>query len=127
MVSHDRACHTGTFEVKLTPQPAENTLGRMSIDKQFHGDREATSQGQMLGAGEHSYASEYLLDATLAIEPLALAVYNVHRPYRFWHPQRHRRQPPLGDFRFEFLLIPTQRGACGCDPETPEQFCLALQ
>lgn len=47
---------TGTFEVKLNPQapgdPAEDaTLGRMSIDKQFHGDLEATSQGQMLTAG----------------------------------------------------------------------------
>lgn len=42
---------TGPFEVKLTPQPpkAENTtLGRMTIDKQFHGDLEAVSQGQML-------------------------------------------------------------------------------
>jgi hypothetical protein len=41
----------GTFEVKLTPQPAEAeapALGRMSIDKQFHGDLEATSKGQML-------------------------------------------------------------------------------
>jgi hypothetical protein len=41
----------GTFEVKLTPQPAEAeapAMGRMSIDKQFHGDLEATSKGQML-------------------------------------------------------------------------------
>ncbi len=44
----------GPFEVKLTPQPdnaADPSLGRMSIDKQFHGDLEATSQGQMLTAG----------------------------------------------------------------------------
>jgi hypothetical protein len=46
----------GTFEVKLTPQPQDDksehtTLGRMSIDKQFHGDLEATSKGQMLTAG----------------------------------------------------------------------------
>jgi hypothetical protein len=43
---------TGTFEVKLTPQPPEEktdaSLGRMTIDKQFHGDIEATSKGQML-------------------------------------------------------------------------------
>ena len=43
---------TGTFEVKLKPQSDENvgdpTIGRMSIDKQFHGDLEATSKGQML-------------------------------------------------------------------------------
>lgn len=47
---------TGTFEVKLNPQPAYNTaegslLGRLSIDKQFHGDLEATSKGEMLTAG----------------------------------------------------------------------------
>jgi hypothetical protein len=47
---------SGTFEVKLSPQPpaegAENsTLGRMTIDKQFHGDLEAVSKGQMLTVG----------------------------------------------------------------------------
>jgi hypothetical protein len=47
---------TGPFEVKLTPlEPAnktdDNSLGRMSIDKQFHGDLEATSKGEMLTAG----------------------------------------------------------------------------
>ena len=44
---------TGTFEVKLTPQAADGEdvgLGWMTIDKQFHGDLEATSQGQMLAA-----------------------------------------------------------------------------
>ena len=44
---------SGTFEVKITPQPADSgapAVGRMSIDKQFHGDLEATSKGQMLAA-----------------------------------------------------------------------------
>jgi hypothetical protein len=45
----------GTFEVKLTPLAAYNTddtsAGRLSIDKQFHGDLEATSRGEMLSAG----------------------------------------------------------------------------
>jgi hypothetical protein len=44
---------SGTFEVKLTPQASDestvgSTLGRMSIDKQFHGDLEGTSKGEML-------------------------------------------------------------------------------
>jgi len=38
---------TGTFEVKLIPQ-ADETIARMTLDKQFHGDLEATSKGQML-------------------------------------------------------------------------------
>lgn len=45
----------GTFEVKLTPQADESAagagLGRMTLDKQFHGDLEAASRGQMLSAG----------------------------------------------------------------------------
>jgi hypothetical protein len=44
---------TGPFEVKLTPQDdkLDPTLARMIIDKQFHGDLEATSKGTMLSAG----------------------------------------------------------------------------
>jgi len=38
----------GTFDVKLAPQSDEVPLGRMTIDKQFHGDLEAMSKGQML-------------------------------------------------------------------------------
>lgn len=46
----------GTFDVKLTPRTSDDntqdaTLGRMSIDKQIHGDLEATSKGTMLTAG----------------------------------------------------------------------------
>ena len=44
---------TGTFEVKVTPQATDESkaLGRMSLDKQFHGDLEGTSKGEMLTAG----------------------------------------------------------------------------
>ena len=47
---------TGTFEVKLDPQAladrsANAMLGRLSINKQFHGDLEAVSKGEMLSAG----------------------------------------------------------------------------
>jgi hypothetical protein len=44
----------GTFEVKLNAQKPDNQeaagagLGRMSLDKQFHGALEATSKGEML-------------------------------------------------------------------------------
>ena len=46
----------GPFDVKLSPLEAYNkdegaNLARMSIDKQFHGDLEATSKGEMLAAG----------------------------------------------------------------------------
>jgi hypothetical protein len=43
---------TGPFQVKLVPQDdkIDPTLGRMTIDKAFHGDLEGTSKGQMLTA-----------------------------------------------------------------------------
>jgi hypothetical protein len=43
----------GSFEVKLSPQDdktGDAKLSRMTIEKQFHGDLEATSKGQMLAA-----------------------------------------------------------------------------
>jgi hypothetical protein len=42
----------GTFEVKLTPQPKNGVegMGRLVIDKQFSGDIQGVSQGEMLAA-----------------------------------------------------------------------------
>jgi hypothetical protein len=45
---------TGPFDVKLAAQPLSSVaeqsgLGRMSLDKQFHGALEAASTGEMLG------------------------------------------------------------------------------
>jgi hypothetical protein len=44
---------SGPFDVKLAPLATANpgegaSLGRMSIDKRFHGDLDATSKGEML-------------------------------------------------------------------------------
>jgi Protein of unknown function (DUF3224) len=46
---------TGLFDVKLTPQPPapaiqSANLGRQTLDKQFHGDLEATCLGEMIAA-----------------------------------------------------------------------------
>lgn len=47
---------TGRFDVKITPQQPDSeaariaNLGRMAIEKHFHGDLEATSNGEMLAA-----------------------------------------------------------------------------
>jgi hypothetical protein len=47
---------SGTFEVKMSPQDqgADMPVGRMMIDKQFQGDLEGTSKGQMLVASSDS-------------------------------------------------------------------------
>ena len=45
---------SGTFDVKASPQEdtvGDPTISRLSLDKQFHGDLEGTSKGQMLAAG----------------------------------------------------------------------------
>ena len=47
---------TGTFEVKMTPQTADEqaqaaSIGRMSFDKQWHGDLTGVSKGEMLAFG----------------------------------------------------------------------------
>src|SRR4029077_1037415 len=46
---------TGAFDVKVAPLPAydqsaDTTLGRYSLDKQYHGDLDATAVGEMLTA-----------------------------------------------------------------------------
>jgi hypothetical protein len=57
---------TGPFKVKLTPQPADERpdadfLGRLNLDKSFHGDLEATSVGQMLSArGDQPSSAGYV-------------------------------------------------------------------
>ena len=46
---------TGTFDVKITPQasdlaPEGPNLGRMSLDKQYHGDLDGPAKGEMITA-----------------------------------------------------------------------------
>ncbi|MGZ8457984.1 MAG: DUF3224 domain-containing protein [Gemmatirosa sp.] len=69
----------GPFEVKLTPQPADDyadgaALGRMTIDKRFDGDLQATSRGQMLTGmsgvkGSAGYVAIERVEGTLAGQP----------------------------------------------------------
>ena len=45
----------GTFDVKVAPVAEDkaegSTLGRYSLDKQYHGDLDASAKGEMLTAG----------------------------------------------------------------------------
>jgi Protein of unknown function (DUF3224) len=66
---------TGTFEVKISPLTLENksapeTLGRYSVNKQIHGDLEATSIAEMLAAktatpGSQAYVAIEYVTGTL--------------------------------------------------------------
>jgi hypothetical protein len=53
---------SGLFDVKVTPRPADDkadgpAFGRLAIDKQFHGDLEGTSKGEMLAFGNGASGS----------------------------------------------------------------------
>jgi len=93
----------GTFEVKLTPQPAESqvgdpTIGRMAIDKQFHGDLEGTSKGQMLAAGTDVKGSA----GYVAIERVAAALDGRKGTFALQHSGTMTR----GDGRLTITVIP---------------------
>ena len=76
----------GTFTVDvhpLTPAPAEG-LSRFSIDKQIHGDLEATSKGEMFGAGEYTKGAA----GYVAIETVTGTLAGKHGSFVFntWPP-----------------------------------------
>lgn len=56
----------GPFDVKITPQPDDfaksANLARVTIEKQFHGDLEGTSKGEMLsfGTGQKGSSGGYV-------------------------------------------------------------------
>ena len=62
----------GDFDVKMIPQTTDGpAIGRMLLDKKFHGDLKAMSQGQMLAAqttvkGSAGYVAIELVRGTLA-------------------------------------------------------------
>jgi Protein of unknown function (DUF3224) len=63
----------GTFSVNIRPLPSPPAEGinRYSIDKQIHGDLEATSKGEMLGGGDPKqgaagYVAMEIVTGTLA-------------------------------------------------------------
>ncbi len=57
---------TGTFDIKVKPQNPDNPpsqasgVGRLSLDKQFHGDLDAIGQGEMLAGGDGSCSGAYV-------------------------------------------------------------------
>jgi hypothetical protein len=62
---------TGTFQVQLAPQETAAPVGRLSIDKQFSGDLQGTSKGEMLAfrtavEGSAGYVALEQVSGTLA-------------------------------------------------------------
>ncbi len=73
----------GTFTVSvqpLTPAPAEG-LGRFSIDKQMHGDLEATSKGEMFSGGDYKLGAA----GYVAIEVVTGTLQGKHGSFALQH------------------------------------------
>jgi hypothetical protein len=76
----------GTFDVKATAQPAaegdDSGIARLLLDKQFHGDLEAVSKGQMLAAsgtvkGSAGYVAMEKVTGTLAGRKGSFALHHI--------------------------------------------------
>ena len=86
---------SGTFEVKMTPQPAQDGvgdpgIGQMALNKQFHGDLEATGKGQMLAAGtEVSGSAGYV-----ALERVSGTLHGRHGTFALQHSGTMTRGTP---------------------------------
>lgn len=85
----------GTFEVKMIPQPAQDGvgdpgIGRMALDKQFHGDLEATGKGQMLAAGTDVPGSA----GYVALERVSGTLHGRHGTFALQHSGTMARGAP---------------------------------
>ena len=71
---------SGTFDVKIVPQPADDhsdggALGRMVVDKTYHGDFEGTAVGTMLtGMSPTEKTSGVYVALLRADEPINLTL-----------------------------------------------------
>jgi hypothetical protein len=75
---------SGTFEVKLTPQDdgPDAPIGRMTIDKQFHGDLSATGKGQMVMSSSPSVSGSA---GYVAIEKVTGTLHGRHGTFYLQH------------------------------------------
>ena len=95
---------SGTFDVKLEPQKPDNApaqgagIGRVSIDKQYHGGLEGTSQGEMLAYGDGTRSGAYV-----AIERFSGTVNGRKGSFALVHRSNMSNGVPE---RWEILVIP---------------------
>lgn len=94
---------TGHFEVKLAPLETYNrdpdaSLGRMSLDKVFAGDLQATSKGEMLSAGSPQSGSA----GYVAIERVTGALNGRTGSFSLQHNATMHR----GTFSLNIIVVP---------------------
>ncbi len=94
---------SGSFEVDLRPLPchcddAQAELGHLSIDKQFQGDLDATSCGQMLSAGSPAKGSA----GYVAIERVTGSLHGKRGSFTLQHSATITR----GDAAMNIIVVP---------------------
>ena len=93
----------GEFDVKLAPlspynADADAQLGRMSIDKIFHGDLEAVGKGEMLSAGSPQSGSA----GYVAVERVTGALQGRKGSFALQHDATMHR----GEFSLNVIVVP---------------------
>src|SRR5262249_14211523 len=92
----------GTFDVKVTPQPQDDAaggpFGRLFLDKQFHGDLQAGSRGQMLAAGTGVEES----GGYVALELVTGVLHGKHGSFILQHKGTMRK----GVFAIDVTVVP---------------------
>ena len=95
---------TGTFEVKVAPLPEDEKVkglivGRMSIDKQFKGDLEGTSKGEMMTVGTKVKGSA----GYVAVEVVTASLKGRSGSFTLMH---HATMKHEGDFKVLINVVP---------------------
>ena len=98
------ASATGTFDVKVVPLPTDEkvagvVVGRMSIDKQFHGDISGTSKGEMMTAMTPVKGSA----GYVAIEMVDGVIHGRHGAFTLMH---HATMKAGGEFAMQIVVVP---------------------
>lgn len=95
---------SGTFEVKVKPLPNDEkvdglTVGRLSLDKQFKGDLEGTSKGEMMAADTSVQGSA----GYVAIERVSGTLRGRSGTFVLLHQGTMHRG---GDFKLSIVVVP---------------------
>ena len=92
----------GTFDVKVAPVTEDraggSTLGRYSLDKQYHGDLEASAKGEMLTAGSDVKGS----GAYVAVERITGKLNGRNGSFVL----AHKGTMGHGDMRLDVTVVP---------------------
>jgi hypothetical protein len=94
---------SGTFEVKLSPQSADDPgegapRGRLTIEKQFRGDLDASGKGEMLTAGAIEKGSA----GYVAIERVSGSLHGRNGTFALQHHGTMTRGVP----RLSIIVVP---------------------